>query len=85
MLGNLFEARRQCVGVQRPHRSQGPEHDQVQRPPQEFNAFLVRHALAFLVENHSSLSTGKSSGAAPGGSRLHPVPGPPKDAGGGYL
>ena len=31
MLGHLFEARRQCVGVQRPHRRQRPEHDQIQR------------------------------------------------------
>ena len=56
MLGHLLEARGQFVGVQRAHRRQSSEHDQVERPVQELDAFCgclvrsVRHLLASLVE-----------------------------------
>ena len=41
MIGDLIEPRREPVGVLRPHRGQGAQDDEVQRPLQQLDALAV--------------------------------------------
>ena len=63
VVGDLLEARREPVGVLRPHRGERPQDDQIERAVQEFDAFghsTTRSSEARATRSHSF--TGESSG-----------------------